>query len=68
MPEKKLGIVSFTVSPLCQSGIGIPTPSVRYRWSRISPVVPSYAQLASQVGAYASRKRMFQYEMSNVLP
>jgi hypothetical protein len=37
------GIVSFTGSPLRQSGIGIPaSPSVRYRWSRIIPVVPSY--------------------------
>jgi hypothetical protein len=37
------GIVSFTVSPHHQSGIGIPASmSVRYRWSRIIPVVPSY--------------------------
>jgi hypothetical protein len=38
------GIVSFTVNLPSQSGIGIPaSTSVRYRWSRISPVVPSYA-------------------------
>jgi hypothetical protein len=37
------GIVIFTVSPQSQSGIGIPAPtSVRFRWSRIIPVVPSY--------------------------
>jgi hypothetical protein len=37
-------IVSFTVSPPRHSGIGSPASTlVRYRWSRISPVVPSYA-------------------------
>jgi hypothetical protein len=36
------GIGIFTVSQLCQSGIGIPASgSVRYRWSRISPALPS---------------------------
>jgi hypothetical protein len=46
MPEKKLvRIVSFTGSPLRKSGIGVPAPtSVRYRWSRTIPVVPSYAE------------------------
>jgi hypothetical protein len=45
MPEKSYsGIVSFTVSLPWQSGIGIPaSTSVRYRWSRIGPVVPTYA-------------------------
>jgi hypothetical protein len=39
------GIVIFTVSPHHQSGIGIPAlTSVRYRWSRIIPVVRSYAK------------------------
>jgi hypothetical protein len=39
------GIVIFTVSPHHQSGIGIPAlTSVRYRWPRIIPVVPSYAK------------------------
>jgi hypothetical protein len=34
---------TFTVSLPCQFGIGIPAlTSVRYRWSRIIPVVPSY--------------------------
>jgi hypothetical protein len=44
MPIKSYsGIVNFTVSPLRQSGIGIPaSASVRYRWSRIIPVVPTY--------------------------
>jgi hypothetical protein len=47
MPEyrKKLksGIVSFAAKPPRQSGIGIPAlASVRYRWSRIIPAVPSY--------------------------
>jgi hypothetical protein len=37
-------IIGFTVSPLRQSGIGIPaSASVRYRWSQINPAVPSYA-------------------------
>jgi hypothetical protein len=34
----------FYRSQLLQSGIGIPTSGpVRYRWSRISPALPSYA-------------------------
>jgi hypothetical protein len=40
---RNTGIVSFSVSSPLQSGIGIPTStSVRYRWTRTIPVVPSY--------------------------
>jgi hypothetical protein len=43
-PEKSSsGIGSFTGSQLLQSGTCIPAGSVRYRWSRISPALPSYA-------------------------
>ncbi len=37
------GIGSFTGSQLLQSGTCIPAGSVRHRWSRISPALPSYA-------------------------
>jgi hypothetical protein len=46
------GIVSFSVILHHQSGIGIPASmSVRYRWSRTIPVVPSYGKnLGNQSG------------------
>jgi hypothetical protein len=45
MPGKSLtGIVIFTGFSLYQSGIGIPASgSVWYRWSRITPVLSSFA-------------------------
>jgi hypothetical protein len=45
MPGKsKHGIGIFIGSQQCQSGIGIPASfSVRYRWPRISPALPSFA-------------------------
>jgi hypothetical protein len=37
------GIIIFSVSQLCHSDIDIPASgTVRYRWSRISPALPSY--------------------------
>jgi hypothetical protein len=44
MPEKSYsGIAIFTGSQILQPGIGIPASGlVRYRWSRISPALPSY--------------------------
>jgi hypothetical protein len=47
MPEcrqkAQFGIVSFLLVYKALSGIGIPASwSVRYRWSRINPLVPSY--------------------------
>jgi hypothetical protein len=44
--EEKVSPASLVLplGPPDQSGIGIPvSTSVRYRWSRIIPVVPSYA-------------------------
>jgi hypothetical protein len=46
MKKNLSGIVSFTISPQPQSGIVILASTlVRYHWSRIIPVVPSYATL-----------------------
>jgi hypothetical protein len=45
MPEKSYsGIGISSNSQLSQSGISLPHQgSVRYRWSRISPALPSYS-------------------------
>jgi hypothetical protein len=44
MPEKSNSVIGiFTGNQLPQSGIGIPVSGlVRYRWSQISPALPSY--------------------------
>jgi hypothetical protein len=46
MPKLQRKVISLSVSPSQQSGIGIlASPSVRYRWSQIIPVVPTYMPL-----------------------
>jgi hypothetical protein len=56
MPEYRgkdySGIGIFAVSQLCQSGIGTPASgSLRYRWSRISPALPSYEYISISIAA-----------------
>jgi hypothetical protein len=70
MPEswRKVSPASafFTGSQLLQSGIGLPTSgSVRYRWSQISPALPSYGTvlmpvlLSAQVKIFFPEKNVF---------
>jgi hypothetical protein len=54
----------FTGSQLLQSGISLPASgSVRYRWSQISPALPSMILMAvllsAQVKIFFSRKNVF---------
>jgi hypothetical protein len=51
MPGKSQSDIRIlTGSQQSQSGIGIPASGpVRYRWSRISPALPSYADVGIQL-------------------